>query len=246
MYSAVIYRPAKTSAGESNHSHFSNMNKTATIRRITQSGLIAILRSPTGAKLTEATKTLVASGIPTVEVTMTTPGALNVIRDTKRALGDNVCMGVGSVLDTETARAALLAGAEFIVTPVVLPDVIQLAHRYGVPILCGAMTPTEAFTAHELGADFIKLFPAEILGPKYVSALLAPMPALQIIPTGGVTAENAADYLNAGCAAVGAGSSLVSEDILENGDFSKLSKVALKFVLAVKKARGILPPASAK
>lgn len=242
--STVVPNPGGNQRREPLITYF-NMNKLSTTRRIIDSGIIAILRSPTGAKLTEATKTLVASGIPTVEVTMTTPGALNVIRDTKRALGDTVCMGVGSVLDTESARSALLAGAEFIVTPVVLPEVIKLARRYGVPIVCGAMTPTEAFTAHELGADFVKLFPAEILGPNYVKALLAPLPALQLIPTGGVTAENVADYLKAGSVAVGAGSSLVSEEILENGDFSKLAKVALRFVLAVKKSRGLMPPASA-
>ena len=151
-------------------------NKHSTIRRIVDSGIIAILRSSTGAKLLDAAKAIVSGGIPAIEVTMTTPGALNIIRDTKRALGDDVCMGVGSVLDAETARSALLAGAEYIVTPIVRPDVIQLAHRYGVPVLAGAMTPTEAFTAHELGADFIKLFPAENLGPAYVKALLAPLP----------------------------------------------------------------------
>ena len=221
------------------------MNKLATSRRLTESGIIAILRSHTGAKLIEAAKALVAGGIPAVEVTMTTPGALNIIRETKRALGDSICMGVGSVLDAETARAALLAGAEYIVTPIVRPEVIQLAHRYGVPVIMGAMTPTEAFTAHELGADFIKLFPAETLGPGYVKSLLAPLPALQIIPTGGVTPENVGEYIKAGCVAVGAGSQLVNQALLDNGDFSQITKLAAKYVSAVKRARGLLPPASA-
>ncbi len=221
------------------------MNKFATTRRIIDSGIIAILRSPTGAKLMDAAKAIVAGGISAVEVTMTTPGALNIIRDTKRALGDSVCMGVGSVLDSETARSALLAGAEFIVTPVVRPEVIQLAHRYGVPVFAGAMTPTEAFAAHELGADFIKLFPAETLGAGYVKALLAPLPSLQIVPTGGVTPENVGDYIKAGCPAVGVGSHLAQQELLDNGDFSKITKIALKYVAAVKKARGQLPPASA-
>ncbi|MEK0450010.1 MAG: bifunctional 4-hydroxy-2-oxoglutarate aldolase/2-dehydro-3-deoxy-phosphogluconate aldolase [Verrucomicrobiota bacterium] len=213
-------------------------NKHSTIRRIVDSGIVAILRSPTGAKLIDAAKAIVSGGIPAIEVTMTTPGALNIIRDMKRALGDDVCMGVGSVLDTETARSALLAGAEYIVTPIVRPDVIQLAHRYGVPVLAGAMTPTEAFTAHELGADFIKLFPAENLGPSYVKALLAPLPALQIIPTGGVTPENIGDYIKAGCPAVGAGSQLAQKELIDNGDFPKITKLAAKYVAALKKARG--------
>ncbi len=221
------------------------MNKTATTWRIIESGIIAILRSPTGAKLLDAAKAIVAGGISAVEVTMTTPGALNIIRDTKRAMGDSVCMGVGSVLDSETARSALLAGAEYIVTPVVLPSVIELGHRYGVPVIIGAMTPTEAFTAQELGADFIKLFPADTLGPGYVKSLLAPLPALQIIPTGGVTPENVGDYIKAGSVAVGAGSALVNQDLLDNGDFSKITKLAAKYVSALKKARGLLPPPSA-
>lgn len=214
------------------------MNKHTTIRRIIDSGIIAILRSPTGAKLIDAAKAVVAGGISTVEVTMTTPGALNIIRDTKRALADGVCMGVGSVLDPETARSALLAGAEFIVTPVVIPEVIRLANRYGVPVISGAMTPTEAFTAHELGSDFIKLFPADILGPKYVKALLAPLPMLQVIPTGGVAPENVGEYIKAGCVAVGAGSQLVDQDLLDNGDFPKITKIAAKYAAALKKARG--------
>ena len=221
------------------------MNKSAVTRRIIESGVIAILRSPSGAKLLEAAKAIVSGGISAVEVTMTTPGALNIIRDTKRALGDSVCMGVGSVLDTETARSALLAGAEYIVTPVVLPSVIELGHRYGVPVIIGAMTPTEAFTAQELGADFIKLFPADTLGPGYVKSLLAPLPGLQIIPTGGVTPENIGDYIKAGSVAVGAGSALVNQDLLDNGDFSKITKLAAKYVSALKKVRGLLPPASA-
>jgi 2-dehydro-3-deoxyphosphogluconate aldolase / (4S)-4-hydroxy-2-oxoglutarate aldolase len=214
------------------------MNKSSTTRRLLDSGIIAILRSPTGAKLIDTAKAIVAGGISAVEVTMTTPGALNIIRDTKRALGEGICMGVGSVLDPETARYALLAGAEYIVTPVVLPDVIKLAHRYGVPVLAGAMTPTEAFNAHELGADFIKLFPAEILGPSYAKALLAPLPALQLVPTGGVTPENLGEYIKAGCVAVGAGSQLASQELIDNGDFPKITKNAAKFVAALKKARG--------
>lgn len=172
-----------------------------------------------------------------MEVTMTTPGALNIIRDTKRALGDQIVMGVGSVLDAESCRSALLAGAEFVVTPVVRPDVIQLANRYGVPVISGAMTPTEALTAQELGSDFIKLFPAEHLGPDYIRSLLAPLPSLQIIPTGGVTPENTGEYFAAGALAVGVGSALVSQEILDNGDWPKLTKIAAKFVTAVKKAK---------
>ena len=213
------------------------MPKLASINRLLTPGIIAILRSPTGAKLIDAAKAALAGGVTAMEVTMTTPGALNVIRDTKRALGDQIIMGVGSVLDSESCRSALLAGAEFVVTPVVRPDVIQMANRYGVPIICGAMTPTEALTALELGADFIKLFPADNLGPGYIKSLLAPLPALQIIPTGGVTPENTGAYMDAGAVAVGVGSALVSQELLDNGDWPKLTKIAGKFVAAMKKAK---------
>lgn len=213
------------------------MSKSSIIQRLLNPGIIAILRSPTGAKLIDAAKAAVAGGVTAVEVTMTTPGALNIIRDTKRALGDQIVMGVGSVLDSESCRSALLAGAEFVVTPAVRPEVITLANRYGVPIICGAMTPTEALTAQECGADFIKLFPAEHLGPNYLRALLAPMPSLQFIPTGGITPENAGAYLEAGAVAVGVGSALVSQEMIDNGDWPKVTKIAGKFVAAVKKAR---------
>src|SRR5688572_4970433 len=122
------------------------MSKFSTIQRLLTPGIIAILRSPTGAKMMDAAKAVLAGGVTAIEVTMTTPGALNIIRDTKRALGDQIVMGAGSVLDAESCRSALLAGAEYIVTPAVRPDVIQLAARYGVPVACGAMTPTEALT----------------------------------------------------------------------------------------------------
>jgi 2-dehydro-3-deoxyphosphogluconate aldolase/(4S)-4-hydroxy-2-oxoglutarate aldolase len=213
------------------------MPKSTTIQRLLTPGIIAILRSPTGAKLIDAAKAVLAGGVTALEVTMTTPGALNIIRDTKRALGDQIVMGVGSVLDAESCRSALLAGAEFVVTPAVRPEVIQMANRYGVPIACGALTPTEAIHAHELGADFIKLFPADNLGARYIRSLLAPLPMLQIIPTGGVTPENAVELLNAGAVALGVGSALVSQDILDNGDWPKLTKLAGKFMTALKKVK---------
>jgi 2-dehydro-3-deoxyphosphogluconate aldolase / (4S)-4-hydroxy-2-oxoglutarate aldolase len=213
------------------------MSKIATIQRIVTPGIIAILRSPTGAKLMDAAKAVLAGGVTAMEVTMTTPGALNIIRDTRRAHGDQIVMGAGSVLDAESCRSALLAGAEFIVTPAVRPDVIALAHRYGVPVICGAMTPSEVLTAQELGADLIKLFPALSLGPDYVKALRAPFPTVQLVPTGGVSPENTAAYFSAGAAAVGVGSELVGQDLLDNGDWPKVTKLAGKFIAAAKKAK---------
>jgi 2-dehydro-3-deoxyphosphogluconate aldolase/(4S)-4-hydroxy-2-oxoglutarate aldolase len=168
---------------------------------------------------------------------MTTPNALRVISDVTARFGNQILMGVGSVLDTETCRAAILAGAEFVVTPVTKPDVIRLANRYGKPIAAGAFTPTEALTAHESGADFIKLFPAELGGPEYIKTLLAPLPMLQIIPTGGVTPQTAPDFLRAGSVALGAGSALVSREILTKRDWSGLKRRAEEFVHAIRKVR---------
>jgi 2-dehydro-3-deoxyphosphogluconate aldolase/(4S)-4-hydroxy-2-oxoglutarate aldolase len=162
-----------------------------------------------------------------------------VIGDVTARFGSKLLMGVGSVLDPETCRAAILAGAEFVVTPVTKPDVIRLANRYGKPIAVGAFTPTEALTAHESGADFIKLFPAEFAGPAYIKSILAPLPMLQIIPTGGVTPKTAADFLSAGCVALGAGSALVSKEMLTRRDWAGLKARAGEFVNAVREARSL-------
>jgi 2-dehydro-3-deoxyphosphogluconate aldolase / (4S)-4-hydroxy-2-oxoglutarate aldolase len=214
------------------------MSKIATIQRLLNPGIIAILRSSSGSKLGDAAKALVAGGVTAIEVTMTTPGALTIIRDLKRALGDAAVIGAGTVLDAETARSALFAGAEYLVTPVVQLEVIQSAIRYGVPIMSGAMTPTEALAAHQAGADFIKIFPAEQLGAGYVKAIKGPLPMLQIIPMGGVTPENLGSFMDAGACAVGAGGHLVSGESIENGDWPKVTKIAGKYVAAMKKARG--------
>ena len=213
------------------------MKKLELVRRLADPGVIAILRTENADKLLDAIHALVAGGIHAIEVTMTTPGALKVIRDARSALGEKIVMGVGSVLDSETARQAMLEGAQFVVTPVVRPSVIEICHRYGVPVASGAMTPTEAFTAHELGSDFVKIFPAENLGPAYIKSILAPLPMLQLIPTGGVTPQNLPDYFKAGAAAVGAGSTLLTKKILDTENWSALSLRASEFVTAAWKAR---------
>jgi 2-dehydro-3-deoxyphosphogluconate aldolase/(4S)-4-hydroxy-2-oxoglutarate aldolase len=217
------------------------MHKTTIIRRLLEPGIIAIIRADSSDQLLQAAETLLAGGINAMEVTMTTPNALQVVGDITARFGSKLLMGVGSVLDSETCRAAILAGAEFVVTPVTKPDVIRLANRYGKPIAAGAFTPTEALTAHESGADFIKLFPAEFAGPNYIRSILAPLPMLQIIPTGGVTPATAAEFLSAGCVALGVGSALVSKEILVKRDWPALKGRAEAFVNAVKEARSLRP-----
>jgi 2-dehydro-3-deoxyphosphogluconate aldolase / (4S)-4-hydroxy-2-oxoglutarate aldolase len=213
------------------------MTKLEIIDRILNPGIVAIMRADSSEQLIDAATALYEGGVTGMEVTMTTPNALQVISDVRKKFGDKVLIGVGSVLDTETCRAAILAGAEFVVTPVTRPDVIQLCNRYSKPIASGAYTPTEALTAHESGADFIKIFPADQIGPTYIKNILAPLPMLRIIPTGGVTVETAASFIAAGCVALAAGSSLVSKDVLKSKDWKKLSATAAAFVEAVKKAR---------
>ncbi len=214
------------------------MKKSQIIERILNPGIVAIIRADSSEQLIDASAALLEGGVTGMEVTMTTPNALQVISDVRKKFGDQVLIGVGSVLDTETCRAAILAGAEFVVTPITRPDVIRVCNRYAKPIASGAYTPTEAMTAHEAGADFIKIFPADQLGPTYIKNILAPMPMLQVIPTGGVTVETAESFIKAGCVALAAGSSLVSKDILKNKDWKKLTASAAAFVEAVKKARG--------
>jgi 2-dehydro-3-deoxyphosphogluconate aldolase/(4S)-4-hydroxy-2-oxoglutarate aldolase len=214
------------------------MTKPQIISRLLDPGIIAIIRADSSEQLVAAAGALLEGGVTAMEVTMTTPDALRVIADVIARFGDQVLMGVGSVLDPETARAAILAGAQFVVTPVTRPEVIQLCNRYSKPIASGAFTPTECLLAHESGADFVKLFPADQVGPTYIRNLLAPLPMLQIIPTGGVTPETAAAFLEAGSVALGAGSALVSKDILRRGDWAGLTARAVEFLGAVRAARG--------
>ncbi len=213
------------------------VTKPEIIQRLLDPGIVAIIRADSSDQLVAVAEALLAGGVTAMEVTMTTPHALHGIGEVTARFGDRLLMGVGSVLDPETCRAALLAGAEFVVTPVTKPEVIQMCNRYGKPIASGAFTPTECLLAHESGADFVKLFPADLAGPKYIRNLLAPLPMLQIIPTGGVTPETAAGFLDAGCVALGAGSSLVSKEILAQRDWGQLTARAAEFVAAVKKAR---------
>jgi 2-dehydro-3-deoxyphosphogluconate aldolase/(4S)-4-hydroxy-2-oxoglutarate aldolase len=207
------------------------------IRQLLEPGVIAIIRADSSAHLLEIATALHEGGIGALEVTMTTPNAIEAIAEITGRFPKKLLVGVGTVLDPETARAAILTGADFVVTPVSNPRVIKMCARYGKPIVSGAMTPTEALATHEAGADFVKLFPADNLGPQYVRNLLAPLPMLQIIPTGGVTPESAGEYLRAGCVAVGAGSTLVTKEAIRNSDWQTITETATRFVEAVRQAR---------
>ena len=214
------------------------MTKDQIIDGLLTPGVVAIIRADNSEQLIHASRALIDGGVSGIEITMTTPNALKVIADARRVFGDKVLAGVGSILDVKTAEAAIAAGAEYVITPVLKPDVIAFCNRVGKPIFSGSYTPTEAQTAFELGADFIKIFPADGLGPKYIQAIRGPLPHLKIVPTGGVDINTAGDFIKAGCVAVAAGSSLVSKDILKNQDWAKLTDLASQFIAAVAKARG--------
>jgi 2-dehydro-3-deoxyphosphogluconate aldolase/(4S)-4-hydroxy-2-oxoglutarate aldolase len=215
------------------------MTKLEILDRILNPGIVAIIRADSSEQLIDAAAALYEGGVTGMEVTMTTPNALQVITDVHKKFGDKILIGVGSVLDPETARLAILAGAEFVVTPITRPEVIRLCNRYSIPIASGAFTPTECMTAHESGADIVKLFPADQVGPTYIKNILAPMPMLRIVPTGGVTVDTAASFIKAGCVALAAGSSLVSKEVLKSRDWKKLSDTAAAFVAAVRAARQV-------
>jgi len=203
---------------------------------LTHPGVIAVVRTRSAAQVPPLCDALVAGGVVAIEITMTTPGALDAIRAARARLGAGAVVGVGTVLDAATCRAAIDAGAEFVVTPVLRPDVAAVARASGCPVMLGAYTPTEAQLAHEAGADFIKVFPADTLGPGYIKNLLAPLPHLRIVPTGGVTQANIADFLKAGCVAAGVGSPLMTPRILAENNWGELKRQAAQFVALARAA----------
>src|SRR5246127_848534 len=180
------------------------MSRESQLRRVLDCGIVAVVRSQDTQQLVEVTRALADGGAPVVEITMTVPNALEVLRQVRRALGERVLLGAGTVLDPETARAALLAGAEYLVAPTVNLDVIRLCQRYDKLVMPGAFTPTEILGAWEAGADIVKVFPAEVVGPAYFKALRGPLPQIRVMPTGGVDLTTAAAFLKAGACCPGA------------------------------------------
>ena len=172
-----------------------------------------------------------------IEVTMTTPNALQVISDVSATYGDTVLVGAGSVLDAETARAVMLSGADFVVSPVTKSDVIEICNRYGKVVIPGAFTPTEILRAWETGADYVKVFPSSGVGADYIKDVKAPLPQIPLVPTGGINAENAADFITAGATALGVGSALVNNQLIAAGEFGSLTERAEKLVKEVQRAR---------
>lgn len=203
------------------------------VDRLLRPGIVAVIRTSRTAQVMPVCRALIDGGVIALEITLTVPDALGAIREARAAFGDRAVVGVGTVVDADRCRAALDAGAEFIVSPITRPELVPIAHDAGRPVMLGAYTPTEAQTAHEAGADFVKLFPADQLGPAHVKALLAPLPHLRIVPTGGVNLDTAASFLQAGCAALGVGSSLLTKEILQAENWPELRRLAAEYVRIV-------------
>jgi 2-dehydro-3-deoxyphosphogluconate aldolase/(4S)-4-hydroxy-2-oxoglutarate aldolase len=212
-------------------------SRVATRERLEALGAIAVVRLRRTEMALRVVDALHAGGVYGLEITVTVPDALGVISAVAQRFGSTVCVGVGSVLDVDTARRAVDAGAEYVVSPVFKGDVVAAAHRMGVPALPGACTPTEALTAHEAGADIVKIFPADSLGPAFIKALLGPMPFLRLMPTGGVTPDNVGVWLAAGAVAVGLGGALVDPALVDAGAWDQITTRAKRVTEAVTQAR---------
>lgn len=207
------------------------------VQNLIQAGAIAVVRMADAEKLMRVAEAIREGGVTAIEITMTTPNALRVIETLATKMGDVVQVGVGSVLDAETTRQAIDAGATYVVSPVFKESIIRAAHRYNIPAMPGAFTPTEVQTATEAGADIIKIFPANIVGMAFIKAIKAPMPHLQVMPTGGVTLTNAGDWIRAGACAVGVGSALLDKRAIAEGNYAKLTQNARLLLESLDSAR---------
>ncbi len=213
--------------------------KEKSLARLREVGIIPIIRAPSADAVVPVAEALLHAGLPVVEITLTVPNAIDAISAVAKRFSGKVLVGAGTVTDAETARRAVEAGAEFIVTPCLVPEVIEAAHRANVAVLPGALTPTEVFEAFRSGGDMVKVFPAQAVGgAAYLRALRGPFPDIPLVPTGGVTLDNIAELFKAGAAAVGVGTELISKDALDRRDYAAIGALAKQFVEAVRRARG--------
>ena len=213
------------------------MNRTEVLTQILECGIVAVIRLADISRLENIIRALTEGGVHALEITMTTPDAPDIIGDLSKKYDDKFLVGAGTVLDTETARTVIQAGARFVVSPVLNPEMIRLVHRYDRLMISGAFTPTEILSAWEHGADVVKIFPATALGPKYFKDIHGPLPQVRLTPTGGVNLENAADFIRAGACCLGVGTALLDKKMIADSDWTGLAQRASKFVEAVKKGR---------
>lgn len=214
------------------------MSKDSVLNQILDTGVVAIMRASSSDQLLAAAEAILAGGVSAIEVTMTTPNAMEVIRQATAKFGSQVLFGVGTVLDSETARAAILAGAQFVVCPTLNLGTIQICNRYSVPVMPGAYTPTEILSAWEAGADVVKVFPASVGGPDFIKALRGPLPHIRLAAVGGVNVDTTADFFRAGVSVVGVGGELVNQKLLDARDFKTITERAQAFRRLADEGRG--------
>jgi 2-dehydro-3-deoxyphosphogluconate aldolase/(4S)-4-hydroxy-2-oxoglutarate aldolase len=212
-------------------------SKTEIMAGLTGPGVIAVVRASKQEQVPTLAEALLAGGVTNIEVTMTTPNAIQVIAELGPKLGSRALVGVGTVLDAATATQAVKAGAQFVVSPIMRPEIAAAAHAADRPVMLGAFTPTEAQAAYEAGSDFIKIFPSDALGPKFIKAVLAPLPHLRIIPTGIAKPEDVTAFIQAGCVGVGLGALLIPAQALRDGHWSEITRLAEHFITVVAQAR---------
>jgi 2-dehydro-3-deoxyphosphogluconate aldolase / (4S)-4-hydroxy-2-oxoglutarate aldolase len=216
------------------------MTKAEVLQRITEIGIVPVVRAESASQALALADAIRAGGVPILEITMTTPGAVKVIEELARKHGTDVLVGAGTVIDPDTARQCIEAGAQFIVGPSLSLSVIETCQRLSTVVCPGALTPTEVVTAWQAGADLVKIFPCSAMGgAKYIKALKAPLPQIPLFPTGGVTLETAADFIAAGAVALGVGADLVALKAIASGEPEKISRTAAAYVDAVRTARGL-------
>jgi 2-dehydro-3-deoxyphosphogluconate aldolase/(4S)-4-hydroxy-2-oxoglutarate aldolase len=216
----------------------SDTNRAAVVRAVAEAGVVAVLRVTEPGKLFPVIDALAEGGVTAHEITLTVPGAIEQIREAKQRYGDDIVLGVGSVLDAETATRAVEAGANYVVSPVFKPSIIEAAHAAGAAAMPGCFTPTEIQLATEAGADVCKVFPANVVGMGFFKAVLAPMPHLKLMPTGGVSLTNAGDWAKAGAVAVGVGSALMDKAAIASGDYAVLTQNARVIMASLAEGRG--------
>ena len=212
-------------------------DRAAATERLCKKGIIAVVRAKSSEQLIDVAKSLLAGGVDCIEITMTTPNALKVIADCRRAIGAKALIGVGSVLSAGMAAEAIKAGAQYVISPVFKTEIIEAAHDAGLPCIPGAFSPTEILQATDAGADIVKVFPGGLLGPQYLKDILAPMPHLKLSPTGGVNLETAADWIAAGAVTLAVGSALVTKSALAEGNLREIESLARQYVKIVADAR---------
>ena len=217
-------------------------SKELDLERLSRSGVVAIIRSPSGDLLADAAEALLAGGIEVIEITFTVPKAAQVLERIAGRLGDRALLGAGTILDPETAKVAIDAGARFLVSPVVREDVIRCCRRYDRLAIPGGFTPTEILGAWEMGADLVKVFPTDFTGSNYLKILRGPLPQVRLLPTGGVTLDNMAGFLEAGAFAVGIGGGLVEPQALASGDLKRIESQARRFAELFRQVRGATKP----